>query len=135
MTVESDAACKKWRIASYSWNGGDDWVIKTPTLKEEGAESSQRFQYGITQLRGKTVLVTGSHAVRGESAVQRGIYIGGKLIVPDVVASGSCVLGDGLFLTQYGQEEEPPDTEDETGAGAHKGIAGMFTYVPSALLG
>lgn len=134
VTVESNAACDKWRMAAYRWgSGSDDWASHTPDLTEQGAESTPPYHYGITYWDGP-VLVTSSHAVRGENPASRGIYINGKLEVPDVVATGVCKLDEGLLLTQYGQEESPIDTDDETGAGAHKGIAGQFIFVPKALL-
>lgn len=124
-TVESDASMNNWRSALYLWDNMDDWVIQPPLMLEEGSASISRFHYGITHMADEAVLVASSHAIRGECAGNPGIYVGGKLVVPDIIGSGICLLPNGgALVSQYGQEED----------GAHKGNHGKLTYVPPAFL-
>ena len=137
ITIESDARCDNWRTASYSWiERHNDWSKQSHTLDLESQEVTPRFFYGSTLRDADLVLVTGSHAVRGSiENPKKGIYSAEKLLLEGIVATGVCRLpNDDLLLTAYGQEESPPDTEDETGCGAHKGVAGQLIHVPNALL-
>lgn len=123
LTVESDAAMNKWRLAPYMWHEG--WVTHSPKFELLEQHGIPRFHYGIAYLRGEPVTVASSHSVRGPNRTDPGIYIDCKLVVPGIVGSGICILPNGgALVAAYGQEEE----------GAHKGNPGKLIYVPPALL-
>ena len=125
LTVESDAAMNKWRLASYLWHEGHDLAAHSPKFELADLRDISRFHYGIAYLHGEPVTVSSSHSVRGENATSPGIYVGGKLTVSGIIGSGICVLPNGAALVAaYEQEEEE----------AHKGNPGKLIYVPPALL-
>lgn len=120
ITIESPLNLEGWMLHRYQ-------LTDRGLVEDEEARRGLLYDwnYGIGRQIGDQRLwfVTDFRITHYHPNVPPGIYLTGKLVVPDVFGNGICFLSDGSALvTRYGQGHQSP----------FNGVPGALIYVPAS---